>query len=119
VREANAAIAGYQASTLCNKIDVTLEFQDERYARITLYPSDPPDIAAKFFSTQKSVRARLTAGFGGTDFEKRWELGCKVLDADLIAFFEKYSLDEPAAARTKAPTGKKTSIECCGAHAIV
>ncbi|AUT75611.1 hypothetical protein C2L64_45450 [Paraburkholderia hospita] len=97
VRGENAAIAGYRASTLCNKIDVTLVFQDDRYARITLYPSDQPDIEAKFLSTQKSVRARLSAGFGGTDFEKRWEEGCKVLESDLITFFEKYSLDEPAA----------------------
>jgi len=97
VCEANAAIAGYQASRLCNKIDVTVEFQDDRYARITLYLSDQPDIAEKFMSTHKSVRERLTGGFGDTDFERHMEKGYKVLDADLVRFFAKYSLAEAAA----------------------
>lgn len=92
LESANAVLLANQATRLCDPIDVTVVFEDDHEAAMTMYLSDTPDIAAKFESTRRSVAARLRDGFDDSGFGRNMEKSYLKLDAALAAFFAKYSL---------------------------
>lgn len=64
----NEAICSAQASRACNKIDVTVVFEDGHEAQISLGLDDTPDVLAKFCATRDSVVKQCEpGGLGSTE----------------------------------------------------